>query len=47
MGELFHVSCEIFYQSPRPFLKRRILFSDLEELLSTYYQSFLVIYLEL
>ena len=31
MGELFHFSCEFFYQSPRPCLKRRILFSDLEE----------------
>ena len=38
MGELFHFSCEIFYKSPRPSLKRRILFSDLEELLPTYYQ---------
>ena len=47
MGELFHFSCEIFYQSPRPSLKRRILFSGLKELLPTYYQSFLVIYLEL
>ena len=28
MGELFHFSCEIFYQSPRPSLKRRVLFSD-------------------
>ena len=47
MGEFFHFSWEIFYQSPTPSLKRRILFSDLEELLPTYYQSFLVIYLEL
>ena len=47
MGELFHFSCEIFYQSPRPSLKRSILFSGAEELLSTYYQSFLGIYLEL
>ena len=43
MRELFHFSCEFFYQSPRPSLKRRILFSDLEELLPTYYRSFLVI----
>ena len=47
MGEFLHFSWEIFYQSPTPSLKRRILFSDLEELLPTYYQSFLVIYLEL
>ena len=38
IGELFHFSCEIFYQSPRPSFKRRILFSGLEELLPTYYK---------
>ena len=42
MGELFHFSCEIFYQPPRPSLKGRILFSDLEELLPTYYGSIYV-----
>ena len=38
IGELFHFSYEIFYQSPRPSFKRRILFSGLEELLPTYYK---------